>query len=122
MNKSAFVVPPISVKKQNEDDEEKELSPLVQHRLNQIDEKYARKNRWITKVEKEDVRTKELSQVASERASSCQAAANTTLNQDDGYSQYKNLLNKMNTTCITKLKKIEEKEAQYLARRNRRYI
>jgi len=94
----------------------------VKHRLIQIDEKYGRKNRWITKVEKEDVRTKEISQVASERASSCRDAVNTTLNQDDGYSQYKSILSKMNTTCITKLKKIEEKEAEYLARRNKRYM
>jgi len=60
MNKSAYVVPQITNKKQNED-EEKELSPLVKHRLTQIDDKYGRKNRWTSKVEKEDVRTKEIS-------------------------------------------------------------
>lgn len=60
MNKSAYVTPQITIKRQNEDKEE-ELSPLVKHRLACIDEKYGRKNRWITKVEKEDVRTKEIS-------------------------------------------------------------
>jgi len=121
IDKSAYFVPQIPIKKQNED-EEKELSPLVKHRLTQIDDKYGRKNRWTTKVEKEDVRTQEISQVASERASSCRATVSTTLNQNDGYSQYNSILSKMNNNCITKIKKYEEIEARKLALRNKRLM
>lgn len=82
----------------------------MQHRNKQIAEKYARKDRWAVKVEKEDDRTRNLAEVASQRASSVREAIDSTLNKKDAVAEYNNLISKMNNTCITNLKKIEEDE------------
>jgi len=62
MNKTTFPIPPSAIKADKDDEE---IEPLMQHRLNQIEEKYARKGRWEKKVEKEDDRTKEVARAAS---------------------------------------------------------
>jgi cysteinyl-tRNA synthetase len=82
----------------------------MQHRLNQNEEKYARKNRWAIKVEKEEDRTRSLAEVASERARSVREAIDSTLNKKDAVHEYKSLMTKIDNTCITNLKKIEENE------------
>jgi hypothetical protein len=81
----------------------------MQDRLKYNESKSARKNRWAGKVETEEVRTKEKSLEALDRANSCRDQIRETLNKPDAYSQYKNLMNKMNNTCMMKLNKIEKK-------------
>jgi len=82
MNKSTYVILPSAIKNDKEEDGEEEMDPLMIHRLKCIEEKYARKNRWIAKVEKEDRRTFENAKIASNRAGSCLEAMGKTINKN----------------------------------------
>ena len=89
---------------------EEELGPLERHILRLAEEKRARKHRWEIKVEKEDERTRKLADILSQRASSVRAAVDDTLNKQDTYQEYRQLRDKMESTCARKLKKIEAAE------------
>jgi len=117
LNRSVYSYPPSA-----EINEEEEIDPLMQHRFKQLDEKYGRKNRWIIKVEKEEDRTREFASVTSNKASSCYDAINTTINKRDAVSEYKGLLAKMNDTCRTKLKKIDQEEQKKRQLEERRKV
>jgi len=63
----------------------------MQDRLKYNEAKSARKNRWAGKVEIEEVRTKEKSLEALNRANTCREQISKTLNKPDAYSKYKDL-------------------------------
>lgn len=108
MNKTAQDILPSVVN--DTDKEEEELGPLERHILHLAEEKAARKHRWEIKVEKEDERTRKLADVMLQRASSVAAAVDETLNKQDTYQEYRQLRDKMESTCARKLKKIESAE------------
>jgi len=105
MNKSAYTILPSALK--IVEGEEEELDALMTQRKQIIEDKSIMKNRWFSHVEKEDVRTKEKSLEALNRASSCQDAVEATLNKADAYAEYKNLENKMKENLLKKINNIE---------------
>jgi hypothetical protein len=88
---------------EEEGEEEEETDLLAIQRRQYIEEKYARKNRWIKGVVSDDDRTSLNASNASISASSCRNAVEETLNKPDAYANYKNLLTKMDKTCVMNL-------------------
>lgn len=98
MNKTVAI---INLNEEEGEEEETDLLAIQQRQY--IEEKYARKNRWIVGVEREDDRTSLNASNASISASSCRNAVEETLNKPDAYQNYKNLLTKMDKTCVMNL-------------------
>jgi hypothetical protein len=105
MNKTAYAIlqTPSKVRKNGEEKEEEEEDELMSIREKYYEEKYARKGRWIIKVEKEDERTSRKASIASMNASSCNAAINKTFTAPDAYNVYKTQQKKLNNTMLANL-------------------
>jgi hypothetical protein len=105
MNKTAYAIlqTPSKERKNGEDKEEEEEDELMSIREKYYEEKYARKGRWIIKVEKEDERTSRKASIASMNASSCNAAINKTFTAPDAYNVYKTQQKKLNNTMLANL-------------------
>jgi len=69
MNRTVNTFAPGSFNDESED--EGNMTILEIHEKNYYLDKYARKNRWVSKIEREEERTSNLANVASNRASSC---------------------------------------------------
>ena len=98
MNKTAYAI--LQNPSKEEEEEEDELMSI---REKYYEEKYARKGRWIIKVEKEDVRTTREASIASMNASSCIAATNKTFTAPDAYNVYKTQQKKLNNAMLANL-------------------